>query len=164
MSYNFDLKKFLVENKLTTNSKMLDEEVIDEGVLDFFGKVKDKLLSYGEKIKKMFSAQEIQKMKNAIEQTLGKSASEITIKDLTVDNAKKIGPLVKDFMVDGTVDESSKELNEGIKGTLGKIFMTLGLTGAAIGSGLVMTSLIPVLAGLVALIVGGVLTANDDDY
>ena len=34
---NFDLKKFLVENKLTTNSRLLKEETsMPEGVEDFF--------------------------------------------------------------------------------------------------------------------------------
>ena len=31
---NFDLKKFLVENKLTTNSKMLNEGVLEDFVAD----------------------------------------------------------------------------------------------------------------------------------
>ena len=85
-------------------------ETLNEGIIDA---IKDKLVAAGNKISKMFSPEETAKMKDAVEKALGKPATEIGLSDLTIANAKKVGPLVKDFLLkeEQSLDEGRERYN-----------------------------------------------------
>ena len=153
---NFNLKKFLVENKLTSNSKLLtvyEGEMLDEGILDT---IKDKMVSMGKKLLSKFSPEDQASMKAAAEKVLGPNYSK---EDITLDKAKEIGKIIS-----GGLDES-QELDENLRKKIGGVLVGLGLPTAFVaGHGFGGTDVGAITAGIgiAAAILGWVMVAVDE--
>jgi hypothetical protein len=105
MENNFDLKKFLVENKLTTNSRMVNEGTIDEGLKDWLVGLGMTVLSIGGGLKFLAPSpediqnkQQMEKIVNAQKDALDQTSDEeVTsmIKSLEESGLKIWGNFIK---------------------------------------------------------------------
>jgi hypothetical protein len=131
---NFDLKKFLVENKLTQNSKILNEEQEQVGITPaHIEKLAEhpKIQNFAQELVNKYP-QTAEKIVNFVQNTLGvnlsKSVNEsIGITQSDINNALKKLPVLSETE-DNSLPEDSKN-STGIKARLEKLAWIKGLGG-----------------------------------
>lgn len=151
---NNPLLKPEVKDSLITESQSVGE-TLNEGVFD---KIKEKILKVADKIKNKFSEDEIAKMKTAVNKALGKDKLELS--DITLDNVKKVVNVMKDQLAEGQLEES---LGDKIKKLVAGTGMVGGMAAAVVGGALGTLSAPLVIGGIIAMIIGGIVSQQGLD-